>query len=135
MDIRARMLDVIQGRVPDAPLFVPRLDIWYNAHKTRGTLPGGYQDLSLREITRKLGVGFHSVVPDFIRTGNEEDIYHRALGFYNHPDFPYRADFSNIEALRTAEYIRVDVADPRLFEFYIAAFYLNTAVDERLRPV
>lgn len=91
------MLDVIHGGVTDTPLFVPRLDIWYNANKARGSLPKGYQDLSLREITHKLGVGFHSVIPDFIRTGNVEDIHHRALGFYNHPDFPYRADFSNID--------------------------------------
>lgn len=96
-DHRGRMLAVVRGDTPDGMLFVPRLDIWYNRNKTRGTLPSGYEDLSLREVAAKLGVGLHSVVPDFIRSAPVEDIYHRGLGFYNNPDFPFRADFSAVD--------------------------------------
>lgn len=97
IDFRDKMLAVIQGDTPNGALFVPRLDIWYNRNKTQGTLPVGYENLSLREIVAKIGVAFHSVVPDFIRSAPEEDIYHRALGFYNNPDFPYRADFNAVD--------------------------------------
>lgn len=91
------MLNMIQGHVPEHMLFVPRLDLWYNRNKARQTLPAGFEQLSIRETTAKLGLGFHSVVPDFIRSVPEEAVYHRALGFYNNPDFPYRVDFSHVD--------------------------------------
>jgi hypothetical protein len=96
-DYRKLMLEVIRGGQPDGLLFVPRLDIWYNRNKTRGTLPVGYQDLSLPEVATKLGLGFHSIVPDFIRSAPAEDLYHRGLGFYNNPEFPYYVDFSDVD--------------------------------------
>ena len=91
------MLAVLRGETPNGMVFVPRLDIWYNRNKARGTLPEGYENLSLREVATKLGVGFHSVVPDFIRSVPVEGVYHRALGFYNNPDFPYFVDFSEVD--------------------------------------
>ena len=90
------MLRVIRGQTPECLLFVPRLDIWYNRNKSRQTLPAGFEQLSLRETVSRLGLGFHSVVPDFIRSAPDEDLYHRSLGFYNNPDFPYRVDFSAV---------------------------------------
>jgi len=80
VDNRSKMLAVIRGYSPDGILFVPRLDIWYNRNKACGTLPEGYEKLSLNEVAASLGVGLHSVIPDFIRSAPAEDIYHRALG-------------------------------------------------------
>src|SRR5689334_23128613 len=43
--------------------------------------------------------------PDKVeRSGSapEVDIYHRSLGFYNNPDFPYQADFGRIQYLAEA---------------------------------
>ena len=97
IDHRDMMLAVLRGDTPDGLLFVPRLDIWYNRNKTRETLPAGYENLSLCEVAAKLSVGFHSVVPDFIRSGPPEDVHHRALGFYNNPDFTYAVDFSAVD--------------------------------------
>ncbi|OHD72617.1 MAG: hypothetical protein A2177_02430 [Spirochaetes bacterium RBG_13_68_11] len=91
------MLGVMRGEPASGLLFVPRLDIWYNANRKRGTLPGEFRSLDLPEVSEQLGVGLHSVVPDFARTGDDRNLHHRALGFYNHPDFPYRADFSAVE--------------------------------------
>jgi hypothetical protein len=91
------MLGVMRGRTAPGLLFVPRLDIWFNANRKRGTLPAELRSLTLPEVAERLGVGFHSVVPDFARTGDDRNLHHRALGFYNHPDFPYVADFSAIE--------------------------------------
>ncbi len=109
IDFKNKMLSVIRGEKPDGLLFVPRLDIWYNYNKAHNSLPAGYENLSLKELTEKLGIGFHSVVPDFIRTAPVESIHHRALGFYNNPDFPYKVDFSTIdyEAERTENELKV----------------------------
>ena len=96
-DFRSRMLAVLRGETPERLLFVPRLDIWYNRNRVRGTLPPGYENLSLREVAAKIGVGLHAVVPDFVRSAPPADLHHRGLGFYNNPEFPYVADFSAIE--------------------------------------
>lgn len=96
MSFKSAMLKVMRGTPDPGLLFVPRLDIWYNANLKRGTLPEEFRFFSLREIAEHIGVGFHAVIPDFVRTGNEADLHHRALGFYNNPDFPYRADFSAV---------------------------------------
>jgi hypothetical protein len=96
MNVRENMLQIIRGHTPAGLLFVPRLDIWYNRNKARRTLPEGLEDKSLPEILESLGLGLHSVVPDFIRSAPEEDIHHRSLGFYNNPEFPYRVDFSAV---------------------------------------
>lgn len=97
MNWREAMLGVMRGEPAPGLLFVPRLDIWHNANRVRGTLPVPLRGLGLEEVARWLGVGLHSVVPDFARTGDPADLHHRALGFYNHPDFPFRADFSAVD--------------------------------------
>jgi len=94
---RGAMLALMRGAEPERPLFVPRLDIWYNANRQRGTLPGAIASLDLAGVAAWLGVGLHSVIPDFVRTGDDRNLHHRALGFYNHPDFPWIADFSAVE--------------------------------------
>jgi hypothetical protein len=94
---REAMLGVMRGEKDRGLLYVPRLDIWFNANARRGTLPPGLKGRDLPSIAEELGVGLHSVIPDFARTGEDSDLHHRALGFYNHPDFPWRADFSAVE--------------------------------------
>lgn len=108
-NFRNKMLSVIRGEEPGGLVFVPRLDIWYNFNKGHNSLPEGFDNLSLRELTEKLGVGFHSVVPDFIRSAPVESIHHRGLGFYNNPDFPYKLDFSEIDyyAIQTGSELKV----------------------------
>jgi len=57
MTHRERMLAVLERRPPDRIPWMPRLEIWYEAARRRGTLPERYRDLSLREIQRTFGVG------------------------------------------------------------------------------
>ncbi|NMB80560.1 MAG: hypothetical protein GYA14_01945, partial [Ignavibacteria bacterium] len=45
------MLSVIRGEEPGGLVFVPRLDIWYNFNKAHNSLPEGFDNLSLRELT------------------------------------------------------------------------------------
>ncbi|MBC8233413.1 hypothetical protein H8E77_28020 [bacterium] len=57
MTHRERLLAVIDGKHLDRIPWIPRLHLWYNAHKQNGTLPEKYQHLTLRDIERDLGLG------------------------------------------------------------------------------
>ena len=56
MTHRERLLAVIDGKHLDRIPWIPRLNLWYNAHKQNGTLPEKYQNLNLRDIERDLGL-------------------------------------------------------------------------------
>lgn len=57
MTNRERLLSIMSGKPPDRIPWIPRLLLWYNAHKKAGTLPERYRDWSLRDIERDLGMG------------------------------------------------------------------------------
>ncbi len=50
MTNRERLLAVLEGRTPDRIPWIPRLKLWYEAHRRAGTLPAEYGDWSLREV-------------------------------------------------------------------------------------
>jgi hypothetical protein len=79
---RERMLATLRGEPTDALPCVPRLDLWYKANSTRGTLPRKYQKATLTEIVDDLDVGYHSIVPDFLDFSDPLDEVDRALGIY-----------------------------------------------------
>lgn len=57
MTNRERLLAIMAGQSPDAIPWIPRMEIWYEAQKRRGTLPARYKGWSLRQIERDLGMG------------------------------------------------------------------------------
>jgi hypothetical protein len=57
MNNRQRLLAIMDGKTPDRIPWIPRLLLWYNAHKKAGTLPDRYRSMTLREIERDLGLG------------------------------------------------------------------------------
>jgi uroporphyrinogen-III decarboxylase len=57
MTNRQRLLSVLGGSPPDRVPWIPRLEIWYVAHRLAGTLPPEFEGMRLREIERALGVG------------------------------------------------------------------------------
>lgn len=57
MTNRERLLAIMAGKPPDRIPWIPRLQIWYNAHRKAGTLPERYRGWSLRDIERDLGMG------------------------------------------------------------------------------
>ena len=57
MTNRERLLAIMAGQSPDRIPWIPRLDIWYEARRRRGTLPERYEGFSLREIEQDLGMG------------------------------------------------------------------------------
>jgi len=57
MTNRERLIAILEKRNPDRVPWIPRLEIWYQARKFRGTLPEKYASCSLREIERDLHIG------------------------------------------------------------------------------
>jgi hypothetical protein len=57
MTDRERLLAIMAGERADRIPWIPRLSIWYTAHKLRGTLPGKYEGWTQREIEHGLGMG------------------------------------------------------------------------------
>jgi len=95
MTHRERLLKVARGELVDKIPWVPRIDLWHNAHALAGTLPEKYQGLSVEEIHRKEGWPLHKVVPEYLKPDKPEDIIHRAIGLYRLKEFPYDFEFSS----------------------------------------
>ncbi len=57
MTDRERLMAIMGGQLPDRIPWIPRLQIWYDAHRQRGDLPPRYQGLSLRDIEHQLEMG------------------------------------------------------------------------------
>jgi hypothetical protein len=57
MTDRERILAIIEGRLPDRIPWIPRLQIWYDAHRLRGDLPARYKGWDLRRVEEDLRMG------------------------------------------------------------------------------
>jgi hypothetical protein len=57
MTDRERLLAILAGQSPDRIPWIPRLEIWYEAQKRRGTMPSRYEGWTLRQIEKDLGTG------------------------------------------------------------------------------
>ncbi|MDR2946880.1 MAG: corrinoid protein [Candidatus Adiutrix sp.] len=88
--IKERILAAARGEMVDVLPYVPRIDLWYNANKRAGTLPPEHRDRDLAGICRAEGWGIHSLVPIFLRNGQQP---HRGLGLYNLPEQPFTMEF------------------------------------------
>lgn len=94
MTHRQRMLRALRGEPVDCLPWVPRLDLWYNAHRYCGTLPDKWREASLLDITADLGVGFHAVTPNFIATDDPDEACDRAIGLDHVKNQPYLLHFN-----------------------------------------
>ena len=57
MTNRERMIAIMEGRSPDRIPWIPRMLLWWLAHRNAGTLPDKYKGWRLRDIERDLGMG------------------------------------------------------------------------------
>lgn len=101
MNHKDMIISTLKGEPTGSIPFIPRLDIWYNSNKKRGTLPQKYQKASLREITDDLGLGYHSVIPHFRDFEHEDDDLDIGLGIYIFKNCLYKVILHNVE--RTVE--------------------------------
>lgn len=56
---KSRVLAALRGEPVDRLPYVPRLDLWYLANSTSGTLPPQYVGVPMNEIARREGWAFH----------------------------------------------------------------------------
>ncbi len=56
---KSRVLAAMRGEAVDRLPYVPRLDLWYLANSTAGTLPRQYRGVAMNEIARAEGWAFH----------------------------------------------------------------------------
>jgi methanogenic corrinoid protein MtbC1 len=94
MTHREQLLKVARGEMVDALPWIPRIDLWHNAHAMAGTLPEKYRDYSVEDIHRAEGWPLHKVVPEYLKPAKPEDIVHRAIGLYRLKEYPYDFEFS-----------------------------------------
>lgn len=80
MTNRQRLLTAIKGEMPDVIPFAPRLDLWYSANKSSGTLPEKYRESSQDEISRAEGWALHKINPAYQDVRRPEDHLHWGLG-------------------------------------------------------
>ncbi|MDF1515987.1 MAG: uroporphyrinogen decarboxylase family protein, partial [Anaerolineae bacterium] len=81
MTNRERILAILEKRHPDRIPWIPRLEIWHQAHTIRGTLPEKYRDLSLREIEHDLRTGTPARQGGVFQIQyHHVDIKHQAVG-------------------------------------------------------
>ncbi len=100
MSHRTLALSSMRGVTPAKLPYAPRFDLWFNAHQRFGTLPPEYRDCATPlDISRKLGVGGHMIVPDYLRPEEPDGMYDRGLGVYRLPMVPYRAEFRGVERM------------------------------------
>jgi len=97
IDYHKIIMDTIEGNGTGHLPFVPRLDLWYSSNRKNNTLPQRYHSATLMEITRDLGVGYHSVVPDFRNFLEESSIGLQGLGIYDLKSNPYRIVYDSID--------------------------------------
>jgi len=89
------MLAAIRGEPADRLAFAPRMDLWYIAHRARGTLPREMEGLNTVQMAEALGVACHAVGADFTLSGGR-DVSLRGLGMDNHQDYPFRVELHGL---------------------------------------
>jgi hypothetical protein len=97
MTHRERVLAAIRGERPDRLPWVPRLEFWYRARLRQGTLPPELRSLTLTEITKRLGVGCYSSVPDFTDATNDDAMIDRTLGIFHVPVLPFTLTLEDVD--------------------------------------
>lgn len=103
MTKKEQLLRAFRGQPIDELPFLPRLDIWYNANKARGTLPSRYKNASLKEMVEDLGLGYHYIIPDYKAWDGEDRDVDIGLGLYRFNTRPYRLEFHNMKREITAD--------------------------------
>ncbi len=107
MTTRQRILAILDGKAPDRIPWIPRLQIWYDAHLAAGTLPDEYRDCSLRQVEQDVfggtaardGVIWRAEIRDVeIRTHRPNDM--ETVTEYVTPAGTVTTRFSTTECLR-----------------------------------
>jgi len=104
MNHRDRMLGAILGQSIDAIPWVPRMDLWFIAHRARGTLPPELLEADEVGISSYFDFACHALAEDPTLTRSPEDYALWGLGVARHPDFPYRLELHDLPIRHTGSF-------------------------------
>jgi uroporphyrinogen-III decarboxylase len=99
MTERERILAAFSGKPVDRVPWAPRMDLWYIALRERGSLPDGFDGLDTAGIADRLVVACHAVRGDRTIARDPGDLLLRGLGLDNHPDYPFRFQLHELDAV------------------------------------
>lgn len=113
MNHHERMLATIRGEPTDQMPWAPRMDLWYIAHRARGTVPTQFAEMNMVAVAAQLDVACHAIGGDFTIPGGRDNSL-RGLGIDNHQDYPYRVELQGLpmESSDDGENLRTRVRTP-----------------------
>lgn len=80
---KSRILTAFRGEQVDVLPYVPRIDLWYLANKTNGTLPPQHAARAQHDISRAEGWALHhKYVYSLVGETTEDALLHRGAGLY-----------------------------------------------------
>jgi 5-methyltetrahydrofolate--homocysteine methyltransferase len=91
---KERILGALRGETMDMIPYVPRLDLWWLANVTRGTIPEKYEGMMPEDIARAEGWALYQMVSNFADISDPTDILHRAIGLFTLKKMSYDWKFS-----------------------------------------
>jgi hypothetical protein len=92
------MIRAARGEPADWLPWAPRIDLWYNAHSQRGTLPKkSGRGATLDEIADEIGGGYHKIVPQFLNVRSPEENIDRGIGIYRLREMAHRPELVGVE--------------------------------------
>jgi uroporphyrinogen-III decarboxylase len=92
MTHRERMLAAMRGQGVDRIPWAPRMDLWYIAHRARGTLPIQVAGLTMVELAKALNLACHAVRADFTNLRTPQHLLLRGFGLDLHDDYPFNIE-------------------------------------------
>lgn len=100
---RTRMLAAFRGEPIDTLPYVPRLDLWYLANSTSGTLPKQHAGRSMNEVSRAEGWALYFRFADDQLDEAIRPLYlHRGIGLYASRDTVYDIVFPRDVEIRVS---------------------------------
>jgi methanogenic corrinoid protein MtbC1 len=113
---QARVLAALRGAMVDRLPYVPRLDLWYLANATRGTLPPQHAGRTQNDIARAEGWALHHrFCDDQLDPAYQPQYLHRGINVYYSRDTLFDVVFPKdveIEVRRTGPRTRVEYHTP-----------------------
>ncbi len=113
---KSRMLAAFRGEEVDRLPYVPRLDLWYLANSTSGTLPKQHAGRTQNEIARAEGwTVYFRFADNILDPESQKDYLHRGIGLFSTRDTLY--DFVmprdvEIKVRHDSGHIRVEYHTP-----------------------
>lgn len=92
MTYRERMLAAMCGKGVDQIPWAPRMDLWYIANRTRGTLLKKFEGLTMVELAKALNVACHAVRADFTKLRSPAHLLLKGFGLDLHYDYPFKCE-------------------------------------------